>query len=195
MKKYLMLLSATLLFTVAANAQYYDEKEGEKLSKKEERRKKKEEARKKFEINKLLGIQMMEKRDFVLQADRISAKTGPAVGVARNVNYIMINGDNMIVQYGLNNASVGLNGVGGATLEGKIKKFDVKNRGEGKPYLVTVQFATPYLNGVATVQINIRGDQADAMLNASGRQINFFGEFATIENSGVIMAKTRGAFN
>lgn len=195
MKKYLLLLSALLLFTVAANAQYYDEKEGAKLSKKEERRKKKEEARRKFEVNKLLGIQMMEKRDFVLLADRISAKTGPAVGVSRNVNYIMISGENMVVQYGINNASVGLNGVGGATLEGKIKKFDVKNRGEGKPYLVTIQFATPYLNGVATVQINIRGDKADAMLNASGRQLNFFGEYASEENSGIMLAKTRGAFN
>ena len=190
-----MLLSVMLLCSVTTQAQYYNEKEGEKLSKKEQRRLKKEEARKQYEIKKGIGMRMLEKRDFVLQADRISAKTGPVVGVSRQVNYIMINGDDMIIQYALNNAQMGLNGVGGVTFEGKIKKFDVKNRGEGKPCMVTIQFYTPYLNGVATVQLNIKGDQSDATLYAGNDQLNFSGTFATIENSGIRVAKTRGAFN
>jgi len=195
MKRFLLMLLLLVFTTSIATAQYYDKKEGEKLSRKEQRRLKKEEARRAYEINKALGMNLMEKRDFVLMADRISSKRSAIVPVSRNVNFILIDGEDLIVQYGLNNAQLGQNGVGGATFEGKIKKFDAENRGEGKPFMVSIQFQTPYLNGVATLQINVKGNQADATMWTNGRQLNFFGVYATQENSGVIQAKARGAFN
>lgn len=195
MRKYLFMLAAVMLLAASANSQYYNQKTAEKLSKKEQRMLRKEENRKAFELNKAIGKNLIENRDFVLQADRLSSKTGPIVAVSRQTNFIMINGEDMVIQYGLNNAQIGLNGVGGITLEGKIKNFEAKDRGEGKPFMVNVQFYTPYLNGIATVQINVKGNRADATLMTQGRQLNFEGGFASQEQSGVALAKTRGAFN
>lgn len=170
----MMLAAVILIVGTAMGQEEQEEKVVEKVSKKEARKLKREQHKRVFEINKAYGMNLMENRDFVLQADRISGRNNMPIPVDRTVNFIKIEGDQMVIQYGLLN-QIGLNGLGGATFEGVIRDFDTKDLGEGKGYNVRVQFYTPVLNGVATVMINVRGEQARASLWTNGRVINFEG--------------------
>ena len=179
MRKYWMMVIAVLLIGSTALSQ--EEKVVEKLSKKEARKEKRAQKQEIFEINKAYGINLIDERNFVLQADRLSGKNNMPIPVDRGVNFVKIEGDQMIIQFGLIN-QLGLNGLGGTTFQGRIMDLDAGDRGEGKAYSVRTQFYTPILNGVATVNLEIRGDKARASLWSNGRVINFEGNYGTNED-------------
>lgn len=191
MRKYLMMLMAVAFIGMTALAQG---ERTEELSKKELRKQKREYRKQNYEIDKAYGINLIERRDFVLQADLLSGKNNMPISVSKQTNFIKIDGDDMVIQYGLN-SQVGLNGVGGLTFHGKIRTIDMKDGGEGKAFNTRIQFSTPYLNGLATVQINIRGDKAEATLWSNGRRLNFEGAYVSNEESLITEAVTRGIFN
>jgi len=176
MRKYWMMLAAVIL--IASTAVSQEEKIVEKVSKKEARKAKRAENKRVYEIEKAYGINLIDNKDFVLQADRISSRNNIPVVVDRNVNFVKIDGDVMVIQFGLNQR-VGLNGLGGTTFEGRIQDIDTKDNGEGRGYSVRIQFYTPILNGTATVSINVLGNQARASLWSNGRVINFEGPYGS----------------
>lgn len=175
MRKLMMMLVAMAMISAVAVGQE-KEKVAEKLTKKELRKLKREEAKQAFEKNKAYGMDLIADRDFVLKADRIYGKRSPIIVVDQNVNFIKINGDQMVIQYGLL-SQLGVNGLGGTTFEGTISQLDTYDLGAGKAYNVRIQFSTPALNGVATVHINVRGDKAQASLWSNGRVLNFEGNY------------------
>lgn len=195
MRKYMLMLVAVMLVTTAAMAQEDKavEKTVEKLEGKELRKQRKKERLELFELQKQEATGLLENRDFVLQAERISGKNTVPINVANQINFIRIDGDDLIVQYGLN-AGAGRNGLGGVTYEGKIRRFDAKDLGEGKTYNTRIQFFTPYLNGVATINIRIRGNQAQASVWSNGQVLNFEGFYASNENSTITQSQTLGSF-
>ena len=174
MRKYWMMMVAVLLIGSTALGQ--EEKVVEKVSKKEARKEKRAQEQRAFEINKAYGINLIEDRDFVLQANRISGRNNMPIVVDRGVNFVKINGDQMVIQFGLN-SRLGNNGLGGTTFQGRIMSLDTEDWGEGKAYSARIQFYTPVLNGVATVNLTVRGSQARASLWSNGRVINFEGRY------------------
>ena len=185
MRKLWMMLAAVILIAgTALGQEEKEEKVVEKLSKKEARQAKREQNKRIYEINKAYGMNLIENQDFVLQADRISGKNRSPIPVDRNVNFLKIEGDKMVIQYGLNQR-IGLNGLGGTTFEGRIQDIDTKDHGEGKGYSVRIQFYTPVLNGTSTVNINVLGSQARASLWSNGRNINFEGFYGSGEETQV----------
>ncbi|GEM_PF-3314543 len=195
MRKYMMMLVAVMFVATAAMAQEDTavEKTAEKLEGKELRKQRKKERLELFELQKQEASGLLESRDFVLQAERISGKNTIPINVANQINFIRIDGDDLIVQYGLN-AGAGRNGLGGVTYEGKIRRFDTKDLGEGKSHNTRIQFFTPYLNGVATINIRIRGNQAQASVWSNGEVLNFEGFYASNENSTITQSQTLGSF-
>ncbi|GAB5524853.1 MAG: DUF4251 domain-containing protein [Roseivirga sp.] len=191
MRKYMLMMMAVMLVMTIAIAQ--EEKTVEKLEGKELRKQRKKDRLALFELQKQEGSSLMEDRDFVLQAERIGGKNSIPINVASQINFIRIDGDDLIVQYGLNTGT-GRNGLGGVTYEGKIRRFDTKDLGEGKTYNTRIQFFTPYLNGVATINIRIRGNQAQASVWSNGQVLNFEGFYASNENSTIAQSQTLGSF-
>lgn len=191
MRKYMLMLMAVMLVMTTAMAQ--EEKTVEKLEGKELRKQKKKDRMELFELQKQEGSSLINDRDFVLQAERISGKNTIPLNVSNQINFIRIDGDDLIVQYGLN-AGVGRNGLGGVTYEGKIKRYDTKDLGEGKAYNTRIQFFTPYLNGMATINITVRGDKARASVWSNGQVLNFEGFYASNETSSIAQSQTLGSF-
>lgn len=195
MRKYMLMMVAVMLVMSTAMAQEEKtvEKTAEQLTGKELRKQKKKDRLELFELQKQEGSALIEERDFVLQAERIGGKNSIPVNVANQINFIRIDGDDLIVQYGLN-GGVGRNGLGGVTYEGKIRRFDAKDLGEGKTYNTRIQFFTPYLNGIATVNIRVRGNQAQASIWSNGQVLNFEGFYTSNENSTIAQSQTLGSF-
>lgn len=195
MRKYMLMMVAVMLVMSTAMAQEEKtvEKTVEKLDGKELRKQRKKDRLELFELQKQEGSTLLEERDFVLQAERIGGKNSIPINVANQINFIRIDGDDLIVQYGLN-AGAGRNGLGGVTYEGKIRRFDTKDLGEGKTYNTRIQFSTPYLNGIATVNIRVRGNQAQASIWSNGQVLNFEGFYASNENSTIAQSQTLGSF-
>lgn len=194
MRKYMMMMAVMLVMTAAiAQEEKTDEKTVEKPEGKELRKQRKKDRLELFELQKEEGSSLLEDRDFVLQAERIGGKNSIPINVANQINFIRIEGDDLIVQYGLN-AGAGRNGLGGVTYEGKIRRFDSKDLGEGKTYNTRIQFFTPYLNGIATVNIRIRGNQAQASIWSNGQVLNFEGFYTSNENSSIAQSQTLGSF-
>lgn len=193
MRKYVLLVAAVMLVATISTAQDKEEKQAEQLDGKELRKQKKQERLALFELQKEEGSELIESRDFVLQAERISGKSAVPVNVAHHINFVKIEGDDLIVQYGLN-SGVGRNGLGGMTFEGKIRKIETKDLGEGKSFNTRIQFSTPYLNGVATVNISVRGHRARASIWSNGEVLNFEGFYASNDSSTIAHSQTIGSY-
>ena len=190
MRKMIMMLAAVLIVTVV---QAQEEKTVEKIDRKELRKQKREQRKKIYEIRKAEGANLIESRDFVLKVDQISGRNAIPIIVSNDVNFIKIDGDDIVVQYGLNGRT-GLNGVGGITLEGKIYEVDTWDSGEGKPYSARVNFTSPLLRQMTTLYIDLRGGKSKATMYSNGSIINFEGLYASIDSSVIAHAKTRGPF-
>ena len=91
------------------------------------------------EINELTdsiaGVQAaaaVQNRDFVLEANQVTFKSGNTVYVNSTTNFISVKGDRAVVQVSPSNFSAGPNGVGGVTVDGMIsgmqKMVDKKGR-------------------------------------------------------------------
>lgn len=191
MRKYMLMLVAVMFVMTTAMTQ--EEKAVEKLEGKELRKQKKKDRMELFELQKQEGSSLIDDRDFVLQAERISGKNTIPINVSNQINFIKIDGDDLIVQYGLN-AGVGRNGLGGVTYEGKIRRYETSDLGEGKAYNTRIQFFTPYLNGIATINISVRGDMARASIWSNGQVLNFDGFYASNESSSIAESQTLGSF-
>ena len=66
------------------------------------------------------AVEALAKGYYVLMADRIMIKGRSFISIDPNKNFILIQGDNAVIQLAANNGRPGLNGLGGITVEGKI---------------------------------------------------------------------------
>ena len=79
------------------------------------------------EINALTdsiaGVQAaaaVQNKDFVLEADQVTFKSGATVFVNSSTNFISVKGNRAVVQISPSNFAAGPNGVGGVTVDGLI---------------------------------------------------------------------------
>jgi hypothetical protein len=144
MKKIIaILLLSTLFFTVAAQ-----EKNKKKLTreeKKELRRQQKEEAEK-------LVTAMIESRQFVLLADNIQSRQGRTFPVSSNINFVLVDSNEAVFQFG-SVRLIGINGIGGITVEGKITYYDVKKYEKSGAYYIKMTISTS--TGFYDIKFNI----------------------------------------
>ena len=87
-----------------------------------------------------------------------------------------------------------MNGVGGVTYDGKLQKFEVFDRGEGKAAGVMIQYTSVYARNVISLYIEISGDQVSARFNENGTIINLYGQYEPYEGSAIWEANNRRAF-
>ena len=84
-------------------------------------------SQKRHEINALVdsiaGVQAavaVQNRDFVLEANQVTFKSGRTVFVDSNTTFISVKGNRAVVQISPSNFAAGPNGVGGVTVNGTI---------------------------------------------------------------------------
>jgi len=170
----LIIFALFMLFSVQLMAQNNDEK----LSRKEKKElRKKEEEKTKLEISKLL-----ESRKFVFEADQIIDREGKTYLANSSINFISIDSNKAVFQLG-SAATIGVNGVGGITIEGDITDFKLeKNEKNGYYYLILKVAAK---TGFYEIQLDISplGTTKARITTSDYRKVNYSGSIVSFKQS------------
>lgn len=169
MKQIFIFLVAVLL-AVPAFSQELSKKEQRKLQKQLKKEQQAEEAAKTAAV---VGL-MVEYQQFVLEADRLRDKRGNTVNVSPSINFIACDSITGVIQIG-SNAYVGLNGVGGITVDGPISNYKYTRIEKNGTYNVTYNVRT--VVGNYDVRMTVFSDgRADATVSSSWPgQLNYSG--------------------
>lgn len=128
-------------------------------------RKEKKEARKTELYANYQAIDtLLERKQFVLEADYLQGKYGSEIPVTSTLNFIKVDSPNVILQTGANTA-FGYNGVGGVTAEGNIVNYRISKDPKRLSYVVFFTTTT----GIGTYDIVLRiGADATARATITG---------------------------
>lgn len=168
-----------------AQAQYVEEKE---KTKKELRQERKEQNKQEAEKRRKVALSALQDKDFTLRADIIFNKRNEIFNVVNTTNFILIKDDKIFVQYG-DPINIGLNGQGGVTYEGNITKYEVTDRGEGKPIETRVFFSSPNTVKALSVYIQVTGEIAEARFISGADRLKMRGQFERTSESAIAVAQ------
>lgn len=71
------------------------------------------------------AIAAIRNKDFVLQVDNVTFRSGNTVFVNSSTNFISVKGNRAVVQISPSNFAAGPNGVGGVTVDGGISNYQI----------------------------------------------------------------------
>ena len=171
MRKYILIALGTLFtFGVLAQEPELSKKEQKQLQKQLKKEQQAEEAAQKAAI---VGL-MVEHQRFVLEADRLRDKRGTTINVSSMINFLASDSIAGVIQIG-SNAYIGLNGVGGLTLEGRITNYKYTFIERSKSYNVTYNLSSS--TGTYDVRMTVFSDgRADATVSSNWPgQLNYSG--------------------
>ena len=131
----------------------------------------------------------IENKGFVIEAHTVYDKYGESYNMSPSINFVLVNNEDGTIQLGFDQI-VGWNGVGGITLDGKVRDYKVVER-EGS--LPSISFS---MNGVSVgnvtlnVSVNSHG-MATAVVNGNwGERITFRGQFRSLSESSIYKGNT-----
>ena len=145
------------------------------------------------EINDLTdsiaGVQAnaaVKNKDFVLEADQVTFKSGNTVFVNSSTTFVSVKGNRAVVQISPSNFSPGPNGVGGVTVDGMISGMQtyVDKRGNTT---VTFNVNGIGLNAQVEIYMTPGTNRASATIypNFNSNTVWIFGDIVPYENSSV----------
>jgi hypothetical protein len=160
MKRNLIVLLAFLL-TLPGFAQELNKKEQRQLQKELKKEQQAEEMALKAQM---VGL-MVEYQRFVLEADRLKDKRGTTVNVSSTLNFIAVDSLAGVLQVG-SNAYVGMNGVGGITIEGQVSNYEYSFNEKNGTYNVSYYIRSA--SGSYDVRMVVYSDtRADATVSST----------------------------
>lgn len=131
-----------------------------KLSRKE----KKEARRAELYANYQAIDTLLQRKQFVLEADYLQGKYGSEIPVTSTLNFIKVDSPLVVLQTGAN-SSFGYNGVGGVTAEGNISNYKVTKDPKRLNYVVMLTTTTE----IGTYDVILRiGADATARATITG---------------------------
>lgn len=169
MKRIFIFLVAVLL-SAPAFSQELSNKEQRKLQKQLKKEQQAEEAAKTAAV---VGL-MVEYQQFVLEADRLRDKRGNTVNVSSSINFIACDSIQGVIQIG-SQSHVGLNGVGGITVDGPISNYKYTRNEKNGVYNLSYNVRT--VVGNYNVRMTVFSDgRADATVTSTWPgQLNYSG--------------------
>jgi hypothetical protein len=134
-------------------------------------------------------LKFIEAKQYVLEANSLYDRYGRIAFVNPISNFFVVSDDEAVVQIGFNNGTLGFNGLGGVTLEGKLTKYEVKDRGVGKGFHIKMHF---FGNQSATILMEVN-DNGKALIHykgMAGEALRLKGELLDIEESTIFFGST-----
>jgi len=177
--KNLIITMALVAIPLAANAQF-DPEVAQQKTKKEIKEEKKQERQKIAAAIK----NVMEEKQFVLEADMIFNRYGQSFPVARNINFIMIDSTQATIQLGSAHR-IGWNGVGGVTIQGNITKYDISMNKRKDNVSLTLYVLSNLGNFDIRLNINSAGNATATVRDNRGGMLRYDGELQTLGGSSV----------
>jgi hypothetical protein len=155
---------------------------GQNQEKKKLTRKERKELRLRLKEEKIRLIDSaINNRQYVLEADYIMNKKGESFSVSSNINFVCIDSSKATFQFG-STYLIGLNGIGGVTVEGDITSYKVTKRKSGSYY---IRISVSSSVGFYDISINITSTGlADADISTiSSKRINYSGKIVPLQQS------------
>jgi uncharacterized protein DUF4251 len=143
--KQIMFIMITCLFFSSLYAQTEEKKKLTKQEKKELKEAERKAAKEEI-------IKIVQERKWAVEMVKLYAKDGTPFALDSDINFISVNGDEVIVQLSFGQID-GWNGIGGITLTGTISKYEIN---EGKKDKSPVQVRIRAIGGaLGTVNIDL----------------------------------------
>jgi hypothetical protein len=182
MKTYISYIIIIMVFISSAGTAIASvQQEDNQMSRKEKRAAKNEQFY-------LKNKQMIEERSFVLETDFLQDRYGHTIPVSRNINFVMVDGDQAVIQIG-SNAGLGANGVGGVTAKGKITKWELQENDRKKTFNLRMNILTSI--GIYHVSLSIGNHNATALLTGlRPGNLTFNGDVVALEESSVFEGRS-----
>lgn len=187
MKKLLMALSVLFLFGTAAPVMAQvnssltprEQRKVEKQNKKEARQAK--DLTELKEVNKLV-----EDTSFVFVASMLYGSRGSLIQVDPSINFLGVNHGKAVYQFAFNGL-IGWNGIGGATFEGNITKYDFKaSNNINKASDLSMNFHARGIAGSPYVTMTFFGRKATVEIQFNtGERIRLDGVIKSVKDAGV----------
>lgn len=137
----------------------------------------------------IAGVQAaaaVQNKDFVLEANQVTFKSGATVFVNSSTNFISVKGDRAVVQISPSNFSAGPNGVGGVTVDGLISGMTTSVDKKGGK---TITFNVNGIGISAMIQIYMTAGSNSATAtiypNFNSNTVWIDGDIVPYENSNV----------
>ena len=129
MKK-IALLIILASFTTVVFGQEINEGLDKKTQKKYEKQDKKKQKEEELEKSKATMRGLLDSREFVLEANNLSGKSGVQVPVVPSLNFFAVDSATAVIQIG-SVTGLGYNGVGGITDEAGINRYELSESKAG----------------------------------------------------------------
>ena len=172
----IILLSIFLIAPVFAQ-------ESKKEQKKAAKEAKKEEKAKQAAVDAAIMKASLTTQQFVLEADFLANKGGQRIVVQSNLNFIGVDGDKGAFQFG-NGQSVGYNGVGGVTVEGKVEDFELKESKNGT-FNVNFRIVSSFGNIFVNMSVSSGGNATANVKGNSSTTLRYSGTIVPLSASRV----------
>jgi hypothetical protein len=184
MKRYVLLFwtSLVVLGAFAQEENSVDSKTTKKLT----REQKKEQKKVEEDATARIVADMVNHRQFVLEANYLSNQRGERAVVSSNINFIAIDSNRITIQLGSVSGIGGSNGMGGVTADGTITKFEIKKMGRsGDIYYIQVYTMTHIGSYDILFTVSPNGN-ADATVGGNwGGKLNYHGTLVPLNKSRV----------
>ncbi len=153
-------------------------------TKKLSRTERKELREKEAEANAAVMKEILESRNWVLEADRLRDRYGNSGFVDAGINFVSLSGDNAVIQLGVTD-EMGLNGVGGITLEGKVSKYEVKQGRKASSGITMILSVSGSAVGHATINfsVNPNGNASATVSTVDGGRLTWEGKIVSSAGS------------
>lgn len=126
--------------------------------------------------------ELTEDRSFVLEAHSISGRRVVSCQVSPVTDFVMVEGNQVVFQTG-NNFGFGYNGLGGITIQGEIKDYEIIS-GKKNSISFLLHFSeSVFGHSSLNIDINESGFATARMIGLHRSRINFQGQFVPMENS------------
>ena len=188
MRSLLIMLSLVFAISTTMPLKAQNEKQLSKRELKKLEKKKKKEAEEKAEYEDFLKIKrLIDDTTFVFVADRLYGERGRTFNLNSSLNFLIVNKKEGSYQFSFHGIS-GWNGLGGATFNGDITKYEVKyGKNFKKPTYVSMIFRPRGVGGLPYINITSYGSKAimDLTLD-NGTRIRLDGEIKPIGEADIL---------
>ena len=155
-------------------------------------RKERKEYRKKIAIaNKKQILRAINARKWVLEANSLQVRSGETFQLEPTLNFVGVEDEEASIQLG-SSFMIGPNGVGGITLDGKIREYEI-NEGKNPTSSVTVSIGVVGAgigNADIFLSVSPNGSASATITDNFGARLTYRGYFKTLAESKIFKGMT-----
>jgi len=160
-----------------------------KETKKEASQRKKEEKKAKIESQYKLTENLLEGKNFVLEAHFLKFRSGDRVNVSSTLNFISIDSLSAVIQVG-SMQRVGYNGVGGVTVQGRISNWKLEKDDNRKDFYLTLSIQGNIDIYDVSVNIDYAGYAYATLNGINSGKLTFEGNMVSKEETVIFKGQT-----